>query len=643
MKYGIHSLVFKQCVVVLLGFTIVFAFLFGLLRYQLNNRFSEILMERGAEISEKNVNLINRIFSDAELIGQNVRAQLGKERPDAKNFPEIMKRLLMNAREKVPETVALGLATDTSSYPEYMRLVHVEGDSVAILEGKGYMNKAWYQNAKKAGKPMWQEPFIGDFVKEPIAVYTIPLFVPKKDGSEQFLGVICVDISIAFLQESVSNIRVENKGYAFVLSPKKNFVAHPNKSLMNTLYFEKLKAENSNIKAINEAIDKKSSGVFVGVTMRGETACIYYTPMIMEGWTFGIVWPADSFFERQRTMIRYFGISLVVGYLFLLILVLLVSFRVARPLNKMSRIAHDLGKGDFNVKIPRIPGKDEVAQFAQAFNKMRESLVEYIDNLKNVTNQKLRMEGELKVARDIQLGVLPKDEDEERMRDERHELTAFLQPARGVGGDFYDFYPLDKNRIVVAIADVSGKGIPAALFMMSVRTQLKSLALAGHQVAQVLDETNERLCHKNESNMFVTVWMGVLDLNTGHMDFCSAGHNPPVLCHTDGTVEFLKIKPGLVLAGMPDMHYQVHSVDLKPGERLFLYTDGVTEASNEENQFFGDNRLLMTIEEAKNTLTNDLCRLVKAKLDEFVGNAPQFDDITMLAVKYNGVEKKGDA
>lgn len=640
MKYGIHSLVFKQCAIILLGFTLVFVALFGVLKYQVGNRVSDLLMERGSEISEKNVNLINRIFSEAELVGQNVYEQLGKERPDAEAFPRTLKVFLEAARERIPEVVSIVFATEPSEFGEYMRLARVEGDSVVVIKGSNYTDKEWFQSVKKSGKPMWQEPFVGDFIKEPIAVYTIPVMAPADNGTQKFLGVICVDISVGFLQSSISSIQVDSKGYAFVLSSKNTIVAHPNNELVYKASLSSLKGDNPSLAELENDIRQKSSGVVLGARMNGEAACIYYTSMMMKGWTFGIVWPSDKFFERQRDIARYFMISLACGYVFLFLLVLLVSFRVARPLNRMSRVAHALGKGNFDVKIPSIRGKDEVAQFAQAFNKMRESLIEYIENLKNVTDQKQRMEGELKVARDIQLGVLPRDEDEECMRDNRHELSAFLEPARGVGGDFYDFYPLDKDRIVVLIADVSGKGIPAALFMMSVRTQLKSLALAGHGVDELFAKANDRLCHKNDSNMFVTVWMGVIDLRNGHVDFCCAGHNPPVVCHADGTVDFIKSKAGLVLAGMPGMKYKLQSFDMVPGDTLFLYTDGVTEASNEWDKFFGDARLLSSLKTANGIPTEKICGFVKSQIDEFVGSAPQFDDITMLALKFKGDEGK---
>lgn len=642
MKYGIHSLAFKQSMLILIGITFVFGMMFGSYRISIDNQMKAILMKRGTEISEKNLTYIDKIFTDCELVAENATNVLaGKGISDGEHFPEALKSLLEYAREKVPQVIAVVLATDPENVGEYMKLARYEDGRINVITGSNYSDKEWFVSTKKAEQPLWQEPFVGDFVDEPIAVFTIPFYLPEKDGVKKIGGVICIDISLEFLRETVDQIKVINSGYSFVLSEKNTVVAHPNEEwVFNKTLSDLTTDDNESMKKLGHDIKQKMTGLLMGKKADGTAACIYHTPMHVKGWTFGVVWPAQKFFEEQHAMKLFFIKLTVAGYLIMLFIVLFISFRVARPLNKMSRVAHDLGKGNFDVKIPRIRGKDEVAQFAQAFNRMRESLVEYIENLKNVTDKNLRMESELNVARDIQLGVLPKNEDEESMRDGRHELSALLEPARGVGGDFYDFFPLDKDHIVLLIADVSGKGVPAALFMMSVRTQLKSLALASHPVDYVFDKANERLTHKNDSNMFVTVWMGVLDLQTGHVEFCCAGHNPPVIRHENGETEFIQSKSGLVMGGMPGIKYKMQSVDLQPGDTIFLYTDGVTESCNVDEKFFGDARLLESLRKSAGEPTKNLCTFVKSRIDGFVGEAPQFDDITMLALKYVGQKEE---
>ena len=206
--------------------------------------------------------------------------------------------------------------------------------------------------------------------------------------------------------------------------------------------------------------------------------------------------------------------------------------------------------------------------------------------------------------------------------------------AKEVGGDFYDFYKLNDTTVAFLAADVSGKGIPAAMFMMTAKTIIKDLAESGMTVNDIFTKANEKLCENNESGMFVTAWMGILDLTTGKMQFANAGHNPPLLKRANGSFEYLKTRAGFVLAGMEGVRYRVGELELFPGDRLFLYTDGVPEATNTENKLYGEDRLISFMNQNSLTEATELLPALKANIDEFVGEAPQFDDITMLMFDY---------
>ena len=212
--------------------------------------------------------------------------------------------------------------------------------------------------------------------------------------------------------------------------------------------------------------------------------------------------------------------------------------------------------------------------------------------------------------------------------------------AKEVGGDFYDFYKINDTTVAILAADVSGKGIPAAMFMMTAKTIIKDLAESGMAVNDIFTKANAKLCENNESGMFVTAWMGILDITTGNMTFANAGHNPPLLKRANGDFEYLKTRAGFVLAGMEGVRYRVGELTLYPGDRLFLYTDGVPEATNAENQLYGEERLIDFMNKNLNTEATMLLPALKANIDEFVGDAPQFDDITMLMFDYK--PRKGD-
>jgi sigma-B regulation protein RsbU (phosphoserine phosphatase) len=210
-----------------------------------------------------------------------------------------------------------------------------------------------------------------------------------------------------------------------------------------------------------------------------------------------------------------------------------------------------------------------------------------------------------------------------------------MTPAKEVGGDFYDFYFVGDNTLAFLIADVSGKGIPAAMFMMTAKTLIKNLAETSISVEEVFTRANDELCKMNDAGMFVTAWMGEIDLTTGVMSFVNAGHNPALVKRGNGDFEYLKVKPGLVLAAMEGIKYHKNEIQLEPGDKVFLYTDGVTEATDANVELFGDDRLLAKINSVKDKDCTSICNDIKKGVDEFVGEAEQFDDITMLAFDLN--------
>ena len=215
------------------------------------------------------------------------------------------------------------------------------------------------------------------------------------------------------------------------------------------------------------------------------------------------------------------------------------------------------------------------------------------------------------------------------------DIFASMDAAKEVGGDFYDFYLADGSRLYFLVADVSGKGIPGALFLMRAKTLLRNLAESGLCIDEIFTEANRGLCQNNDAEMFVTAWLGLLDLHTGVLQYVNAGHNPPLLREKDGTFSYLRTKPNLVLAGMDMIRYGKHEIQLQPGAQIFLYTDGVTEAANIQNELYGEDRLEQVLNGACGT-PQELCSKVADDIDAFVQDAEQSDDITMLCVQWNG-------
>ncbi len=284
----------------------------------------------------------------------------------------------------------------------------------------------------------------------------------------------------------------------------------------------------------------------------------------------------------------------------------------------------------FDVKIKT---RDEVGDLANGFNQMVQELNEYINNLSRVTAEKERIGAELDVATHIQKSMLPCTFPAFPDRKEI-DIYATMTPAKEVGGDFYDFFMVDDRHLAIVMADVSGKGVPAALFMVIGKTLIKDHTAPGSDLGAVFTEVNDLLCESNSEGLFITAFEGVLDLVTGEFNYVNAGHEMPFICRSGENFEPYKIKAGFVLAGMEGMRYRAGSLTLAPGDKVFQYTDGVTEATNSDNELYGMERLENVLNLNKDSAPAELLPKVKEDIDAFVGEAPQFDDITMLCLEY---------
>lgn len=279
---------------------------------------------------------------------------------------------------------------------------------------------------------------------------------------------------------------------------------------------------------------------------------------------------------------------------------------------------------------------NEIGELADSFERMYAEVKNYISRLSAVTAEKERIGAELDVATRIQASMLPCIFPAFPDRDE-FEVYATMNPAKEVGGDFYDFFMVDEDNLAIVVADVSGKGIPAALFMVIGKTLIKDHTTSGKDLGKVFTEVNELLCESNSEELFITAFVGVLNLKTGKFRYVNAGHEIPFIAKKNGVFKPYKIPAAFVLAGMKGIRYKSGEMQLEPGDKLFQYTDGVTEATDKDNQLFGKERLEKTLSKLSDKTPTEILEGVKADIDAFVGDAPQFDDITMLCLEYFGI------
>jgi sigma-B regulation protein RsbU (phosphoserine phosphatase) len=333
-----------------------------------------------------------------------------------------------------------------------------------------------------------------------------------------------------------------------------------------------------------------------------------------------------------------FGIVVGLVMLFIVAFVLIVTFfvcrltirRLSNPLKQLATSADEVARGQFNAALPVIKSHDEIHLLRDSFENMQQSLAAYTEELKQTTAAKASMESELKIAHDIQMSMLPKTYP---AFPDRHDLDIYGQvmPAKAVGGDLYDFF-ICEDQLFFCIGDVSGKGVPASLVMAVTRSLFRNISAYTHDPDQIVLALNEALSSNNETGMFVTVFLGVLDLTSGHLSYANAAHNPPLLL-AGGDVSILTCDSNIPVGVMSGWEYTIQHIDLKTGDGVLLYTDGLNEAEDSRHQQFGMERVMHVAQTTINR-PQTLIEAMTASVQMFVGNAEQSDDLTMLAIQY---------
>lgn len=461
-------------------------------------------------------------------------------------------------------------------------------------------------------------------------------------------GVVSMDITVQDMLDEIVATKVGESGYAFVLDSQLKYLAHPD--FMQENFQGMLDAHVGGDTDCLAAIGGTASGI-VQTQLDGVDSYIAYSTLQETGWKLCICIDvneviAPSIATKQEidgitadaqqmvsetlydVMIRFIIFFAVVG-----MLVIMISFAVAgtitRPIQKLAGNVEKIGQGNLDVRM-EVESGDEVGELAQTFNRMLEDLQLYISNLSEVTAEKERIGAELDVATNIQASMLPcifPAFPEHKELD----IYATMNPAREVGGDFYDFFLVDAEHLALVMADVSGKGVPAALFMVIAKTLIKNRTQLGEAPETVLEEVNSQLCENNEADMFVTVWLGIYEIPTGKLAYANAGHECPAIMRAGGGYELLRESHDFVVGGMEGMTYTGHEIALQAGDKLFLYTDGVPEATNGAEELFGEERMLEALNRCTALSPQDTLTEVKREIDAFVGEADQFDDLTMLS------------
>ena len=490
-----------------------------------------------------------------------------------------------------------------------------------------YTNLNWYRPARAGGRPFWTEPYFDTGVGERLmTTYVAPM---TRDG--RFRGVVTVDLLSEDLLQELARIRI-GSGYCALVSRKGTFISHPDPSLvMRESIFTLARRHGLDelADAGKEMVAGKTGVRRIRDFATGRPKWMVYAPVESAGWSLAAIIPEHEVLAPvYARLLRSLGI-LGAGLLVILGIVLLVSGRVTRPIGRLAAAAASLGQGDQTTRVPDVSGNDEVAQLARRFNAMVADLKSNVEGRIREEAARREVEGELNAAREIQASLLPAmlPPDQER----EFTLHAVNAPAKLVAGDFYDFFFIDGRRLALVIADVSGKGVPAAMYMAVARTRLRDFAAPDKTPAQVVTEVNRGLAKENDQGMFLSLFLGYYDVSTGELIYANAGHNPPYILRKAGPLETLD-PTGPLVAPFPDAVFRDAQCRLVHDDLLVLFTDGVTESGAERGDLFGEQRLETLLQSSTETPVADVCRNVIQAARDFSGG-DLADDATVLALR----------
>ena len=561
-----------------------------------------------AELIEKNaVNEIHNILTQTKTTIDAMKERLKNEGYGKETLDKVIKEGLAEESYFFGSAMAFepNVLINKSFCPYYYKKDHtILYKDTSLNKDYNYTAQQWYTLPKNAKKDKWSEPYFDDGGGDILmTTYGTPVM-----HNDKFAGVLTIDLSLEKLEEIISAIHILKSGYAFLLSKEHKILVHKDNSKIMQYYHkgESLK--------FNKVIKVKDHW-------------IYYAHVASTGLILGILLPEDELFSSLNKISLISIVLAILGSILLVITMLIISRRITRPIKELTKLTQEISHGNFEEKITLPKTKDEIYHLSHSINRMQDSIQNYISDLKDATIKEERIESELNIAKSIQMSMLPKTLKENPYIS----IAATLKPAKAVGGDFYDFFYLDKDQLCFVVADVSGKGVPAAMFMSITMSYIR--AYSSKQLpSKIVKRVNNTIAKNNDANMFVTLFLGILDIKSGEFTYVNAGHTSPYIINKNGTIEALPSSKNPVVGAFEGIEYDDHTMTVEKDEKLFLYTDGVTEAFSEEDEQFGEKRLESILTEQHPLSEDATIDIIQNAIIEFAGACEQSDDITMLVI-----------
>ena len=518
----------------------------------------------------------------------------------------------------------------------------MSGDSIRTIQGGSdhyqYFYMDWYLMPALMDRPCWTEPYM-DFDAPTNSYAMVTSYCQAiKDKAGQAIGVINTSLSLNWLSKTISETKPYPNSYSIMIGRGGTYFVHPDtaKITRQTIFTQTIDQPDTAMTALGHAMQRGEEGM-KRMDIDGTDCYVFYKPLGQTGCSMAIVCPESDIFSGFNRLRNIVWVIITVGLLLMLFFFIRIITRELRPLGQLAEETETIASGQFDTQIPDFHRIDEIGQLSHSFAGMQQSLVRYIEQLKDTTAQKASIESELHIARSIQMSMLPKTFPPFPDCDEVS-IYGQLTPAKAVGGDLYDFYIRDK-KLFFCIGDVSGKGIPASLVMAVTRALFRTISAHEERPECIVSQLSNTIAEDNELGMFVTLFVGIVDLETGHMAYCNAGHNPPLLISSDGKrIGLLPVDCNVPAGIMEGWAYSTQDTTIDSGTTIFLYTDGLNEAEDAEHGQFGDERMMETAQAACADGRPSPRTLVERMVDAvhaFVGDAEQSDDLTMMAIQYN--------
>ena len=638
LKYIRRKLSIRVSLWVVLFAAIIFTVALGFLFFQSREAVRQEAISHASQILDKTSLRVEGILNRVE-VASNMTKWLVSRHPDKADSMFVYSRSMLANN---PDFYNCSIAFEPYYFKDKGRYFsaytkHI-GDSLRTIQGGSdsyqYFFTDWYLMSTLLDKPSWTEPYmdldVATNTSEMVTSYCQT--IKNKDG--QKIGVINTSLSISWLSNTISAIKPYPNSYSIMIGRGGTYFVHPDstKITRQTIFTQTLEHPDTAMVALGHAMQRGEEGM-KHMNIDGKDCYVFYKPLGNTGCSMAIVCPEKDIFGGFDRLRRSVMAIVITGLLLMLYLFIRIITRELSPLRRLAHEAETIASGNFDAELPNFERIDEIGQLSQSFGNMQQSLVKYIEELKETTAEKASIESDLRIANGIQMGMLPENFPTRGDRDDV-QLYASLTPAKDVGGDLFDFYFRD-DKLFFCIGDVSGKGVPASLFMAVTRAVFRTTSAHESKPDRIISVMNQMIADMNKTNMFVTLFVGVLDLPTGMLHYSNAGHDAPLL--VGAGVGELPCDSNIPVGVMPDWDYTLQEAQIYTNTTIFLFTDGLTEATSADFKLFDMERVNDVAVKAlaqQQQEPQQLISLMTEAVHQFVGDAEQSDDLTMMAIQY---------